>query len=49
MTQPDNRQRIADATTHIKNRQQRAVTRFKLWAKLPDEQACNEKELDNGL
>ena len=32
----DARQRIDAATKHIKNRQQRALARLKLWAKEPD-------------
>ena len=32
----DARQRIDAATAHIKNRQQRAVAKFNLWAKEPD-------------
>ena len=32
----DARQRIDGATAHIKNRQERALARFKLWAKEPD-------------
>jgi len=33
--QPDARQRIAEATKHIRNTQDRAVARFNLWAKEP--------------
>lgn len=32
---PDARQRIAEQTKHIRNRQDRAVARFNLWAKEP--------------
>jgi len=31
----DARQRIAEQTKHIRNRQERAVARFNLWAKEP--------------